>query len=145
MAEPNDTITPLTPPEAFKLMQDNPNSMLVDVRTDIEFLMIGHPKGAVHVPWIEAPDWVINPDFVKEVKRLVLVHAEEGPGDGDDVLIILICRSGIRSDDAAHALQLEGLKNLYAVKSGFEGPLDENHQRSTIAGWRFDGLPWEQT
>ena len=25
-----------------------------------------------------------------------------------------------------------------------EGELDEDHHRSTIGGWRFEGLPWEQ-
>ena len=43
MADTNDSITPN---EAFKLMQDNTGVMLVDVRTVIEFLMIGHPEGA---------------------------------------------------------------------------------------------------
>ena len=33
---------------------------------------------------------------------------------------------------------------LSGIEGGFEGPLDEKHQRSTISGWRFDGLPWEQ-
>ena len=27
---------------------------------------------------------------------------------------------------------------------GFEGPLDDKHQRSSEAGWRFEKLPWEQ-
>jgi hypothetical protein len=27
---------------------------------------------------------------------------------------------------------------------GFEGDLDEHFHRSTLNGWRFDGLPWEQ-
>ncbi|MEE9334983.1 MAG: rhodanese-like domain-containing protein [Granulosicoccaceae bacterium] len=143
MADNSDTIIPLTPAEAFKLMQDNPSAMLVDVRSDMEFLMIGHPTGAVHVPWIDEPDWIINPDFCKEVRRLLL--GRTGGKHSSDAPIMLICRSGNRSDDAANALQAEGLKNLYVINSGFEGPLDENHRRSTVSGWRYDGLPWEQT
>jgi hypothetical protein len=34
---------------------------------------------------------------------------------------------------------------VYNVVTGFEGDLDETHYRSTKNGWRFDGLPWEQT
>jgi hypothetical protein len=30
------------------------------------------------------------------------------------------------------------------VLEGFEGPLDEQHQRSRLSGWRKEGLPWEQ-
>jgi hypothetical protein len=33
---------------------------------------------------------------------------------------------------------------VYNVQHGFEGELDENHHRNKRAGWRFDGLPWEQ-
>jgi hypothetical protein len=28
---------------------------------------------------------------------------------------------------------------------GFEGERDENDHRGRLNGWRFDGLPWEQT
>lgn len=30
------------------------------------------------------------------------------------------------------------------ILHGFEGDLDETHHRTTSAGWRFEGLPWEQ-
>ena len=30
------------------------------------------------------------------------------------------------------------------TRGGFEGELDESHHRSTLGGWRFEGLPWEQ-
>jgi hypothetical protein len=30
------------------------------------------------------------------------------------------------------------------VKTGFEGPLNAQHQRNSVSGWRRDGLPWEQ-
>ncbi len=142
MTHPQDEIKPLTPTEAYQLMQDNPATLLVDVRSDMEYLMIGHPKGAMHVPWIDEPDWTINPDFVKDVRRLLLGRVS-GDASGS-VPVILICRSGNRSDDAAAALASDGLKNLYVIKAGFEGPLDDNHHRGTISGWRFEGLPWEQ-
>jgi len=133
---------PLTPKEAYALMQENPSALLVDVRSDMEFLMIGHPKGAMHVAWIDEPDWTINPDFVKDVRRLLLGRVS---GENSALApVILICRSGNRSDAAAAALSEDGLSDVYVIKEGFEGPLDENHHRGTLCGWRFDGLPWEQ-
>jgi hypothetical protein len=30
------------------------------------------------------------------------------------------------------------------VDEGFEGDRDEDHHRSTLGGWRFHDLPWEQ-
>ena len=102
---------------------------------------MGHPKGAVHVPWIDEPDWIINEDFVTEIRKLALGGLHESD---DDVPIILICRSGNRSGDAGIKLLEDGIKNVYNIDEGFEGELDKNHQRSTVGGWRFHDLPWEQ-
>jgi len=56
----------------------------------------------------------------------------------------LICRSGHRSVDAGLALEQAGFKDVYNVLDGFEGPLDDDHHRGTVSGWRREGLPWEQ-
>ena len=61
-----------------------------------------------------------------------------------DAPVVLLCRSANRSQDAADLLLQEGFENVYVVEGGFEGPLDENHHRSTTSGWRHEGLPWEQ-
>jgi rhodanese-related sulfurtransferase len=58
--------------------------------------------------------------------------------------IVLICRSGNRSQEAGEALERAGFTKVYNVANGFEGEMNEHHQRNSIAGWRFDGLPWEQ-
>ena len=131
----------ISPVAAWELLQANPSAVLIDVRSDMEFLMIGHARGAVHVPWINEPEWTVNEHFCAEVRRVLLgrtaAHAESAP-------VLLMCRSSNRSQDAAELLVHEGLQDVYVVACGFEGPLDEDHHRSTIAGWRFDELPWEQ-
>ena len=58
--------------------------------------------------------------------------------------VILLCRSGKRTLDAGLALEAAGFTNLINVLHGFEGDLDDSFRRSTLNGWRFDGLPWEQ-
>ena len=58
--------------------------------------------------------------------------------------VVLICRSGKRSHAAAELLLREGFVEVYNVAEGFEGELDEDHRRSSVGGWRFNGLPWEQ-
>lgn len=135
--------TGLSPREAFEMIESHPQAILVDIRSSMEFLFVGHPKGAVHVPWIDEPDWVVNPDFVTEIRKLVLGGAvcEQSRGCAP---IILICRSGKRSLEAGRALIHEGFKSVFHVDEGFEGELDEQHHRSTRGGWRFHGLPWEQ-
>ncbi len=136
------TVETLTPEKAYELQQA-PGSLLIDVRSHMEFLFIGHPVGALHIPWIDEPDWDINPHFVRDIRQLILggVSTIE---DNNDVPIILICRSGKRSHEAGTLLINEGLKQVYNVADGFEGELDDHHHRSSHAGWRFDGLPWEQ-
>ena len=142
MTNHNDP-TPLSPKQAWQLMQEDSRTVLVDIRSSMEFLFVGHPKGAVHVAWIDEPDWDVNPDFVTEIRKLMLgglvCDSDEGCAP-----VILICRSGKRSLEAGRTLIEAGMKNVMHVDEGFEGELDENHQRSTLGGWRFHQLPWEQ-
>lgn len=130
--------------EAYDLIRGNPRAVFVDVRSTMEYLFVGHPKGAVHVSWIDEPDWTRNPDFVKEIRKLVL-GGQACESEEECVPIVLICRSGKRSAEAGRELLRHGFQHVYNVNEGFEGDLDENHQRSTINGWRFRGLPWEQS
>jgi len=109
----------------------------------MEFLFIGHPVDAISIPWIDEPDWVINPHFAAEIRKLILGGLEHNSA-GHNVPIFLICRSGKRSMEAGIHLLKEGFHDVYNIEDGFEGELDDEHHRSTLAGWRFDGLPWNQ-
>jgi rhodanese-related sulfurtransferase len=126
----------LAPRQAWELLQQNTDAVLVDVRTKVEHAFVGHPLGAIHVAWKEAPDWVINPEFVAGVEELV-------PDKSAPVL--LLCRSGQRSLDAAKKLEEAGYQRLINIIDGFEGPLDQHHHRGNLGGWRFSELPWEQS
>ena len=142
MSNPNEPAG-ISPKAAYQLLQDDSRAVLVDIRSSMEFLFVGHPKGAVHVPWIDEPDWDINPEFVTEVRKLLLGGVVCADNDGC-APIVLICRSGKRSHEAGKALLAAGLKNVMHVDEGFEGELNEEHQRSKVGGWRFHHLPWEQ-
>ena len=133
----------LTPPQAFDFINEIQRAVLIDVRSSMEFLFVGHPKGSVHVPWIDAPEWVINPQFVTEVRKVMLggIGTVEHTGDAP---VVLICRSGKRSLEAGMLLIEKGFSEVYNISEGFEGELDDTHHRSTLGGWRFHGLPWEQ-
>ena len=143
MAESRKEVQHLTPKQAMAMIEENPRAILIDVRSNMEFLFVGHPRGAVHIPWIDEPDWDVNPNFVRQIRELMLGGIICDDGDGC-APIILICRSGKRSLEAGHALLAAGFRDVYNVLDGFEGELDERHQRSSLGGWRFDGLPWEQ-
>lgn len=124
----------LSPQDANTFIQDHPDAVMIDCRSEMEFLFVGHPVGAHHVAWNELPDWEINQHFVGQVKKISSINRP----------VVLICRSGNRSVDAGKALEAAGFSDVYNVLEGFEGHLDDDHRRGTQAGWRFEGLPWEQ-
>jgi len=122
----------IEPSDAWKLLQTDPAVVLIDVRSDMEL--------------------TINPSFVANVRKALLGRVssksswvdsrDEGQRGTNPVL--LICRSGNRSLDAAELLIKEGFPQISVVSGGFEGPLNDQHHRNTVAGWRFEELPWEQ-
>ena len=136
-----DQLNHISPAEGYEILQHDSRALFIDIRSNMEFLFVGHPKGAIHVPWIDEPDWTVNKDFVKEIRQLLLGGVSQDHGSPP---IILICRSGKRSNDAGETLVKAGIKNVCHISEGFEGDLDEQHHRSSIGGWRFRGLPWEQ-
>jgi rhodanese-related sulfurtransferase len=126
----------LNPQQSWDLLQQNSDAVLVDVRTKVEHTFVGHPIGAIHIAWKEAPEWQVNSKFVAEVEKIV---------PDKNAPILLLCRSGQRSLDAAKALEDAGFRRLINIIDGFEGPLDQHNHRGNISGWRFNGLPWEQS
>ena len=126
----------LLPQQAYDWLQEHPDALFIDVRMEIESLYVGRPPGAVNLPWYEYPD--LQPD-AKKFAAAVLQEVSS-----KDQPLLLICRSGQRTLPAGHALEAAGFTNVQQVVHGFEGELDEHFKRSTLSGWRFDGLPWEQ-
>lgn len=92
--------------------------------------------GVVNIPWYEYPDLMPDP------ARFVRLVEEEAGNKARTVL--LICRSGKRTVEAGQALEAAGFTDVLNILHGFEGELDEHFKRSTLNGWRFAGLPWEQ-
>jgi rhodanese-related sulfurtransferase len=104
---------------------------------EVEFLYVGAPPGAINIAWYEYPDLEPNAQsFVAAVQR-------EIPDLADPVL--LLCRSAKRTVPAGAALEAAGYSQVYQVAHGFEGDPNGDGHRSTVNGWRFDGLPWTQT
>ena len=127
----------LLPKETWALLQQQADILFLDVRMEIEAQYVGRPPGAVNIPWVDYPDF--KPDAAQ------FVQAVEKLSPAKDTPVVLICRSGQRSVDAGIALEKAGFTQVINVLEGFEGELDDNNQRGTESGWRFDGLPWSQS
>ncbi|MGB0636533.1 MAG: rhodanese-like domain-containing protein [Gammaproteobacteria bacterium] len=133
-------IKSLDPISAHKFLNQYNNAVLVDVRCEIEYEYIGHPVDAINIVWKKYPGWKINETFAAEVDFAVSnlrKSAKKTP-------ILLICRSGARSRDAAKCLSENHYEELYNVEEGFEGDKNSEGRRSSSNGWRFHGLPWIQ-
>jgi rhodanese-related sulfurtransferase len=128
----------LTSLDAWALLTENAEAKLIDIRSSMEFLFIGHPTESIHIAWMEDPDWEINPNFEKEINQI------QRASTNNNCPILLICRSGNRSEKAGIQLLEAGMKNIYHITDGFEGDRDDDNHRGALNGWRFHELPWEQ-
>jgi rhodanese-related sulfurtransferase len=133
--------------EAFELLKNDQNSVLVDVRTAEEFNFVGFPNASefnnrlVFLPWQIFPEMNENPKFAsslnESLKKLFGENAKKAK-------VIFICRSGGRSGQAAeYAIEL-GYDNCYNLISGFEGDVNAKGHRGESAGWKASDLPWRQ-
>ena len=135
-------IKTITPPEAWDKLQNQSDTVLLDVRTTMEFQYIGHPIDAIHVPLMEAPAWQTDEEFSAKVKQALENISSTAP---EDLNILAMCRSGKRSEAAAELLTTAGFNSVINIIEGFEGDRDDDKHRCTINGWKFHGLPWEQS
>ena len=126
---------------AVERMNENPEAVLIDVRTRAEHKYVGFPDNSILIPWFDEPDLESDPDTFYES----VLDALSNRNDAMDTELILICRSGFRSNEALKCLQSKGFTCVSHVASGFEGDLDENDHRGNLNGWRNDGMPWSQS
>jgi rhodanese-related sulfurtransferase len=125
----------LLPTEALAFLQENSSARLVDVRSKAEWSWVGRIPGAVEIEWLFFPSMQANPDFLE---HLSLKVPKESP-------VMFICRSGVRSNQAAIAALESGYVNCFNVLEGFEGDKDSNGHRGVQGGWKAAGLPWVQS
>jgi rhodanese-related sulfurtransferase len=122
----------LTPREAFEILNTNPESLLVDVRTQAELELVGRIPNAVNIEWATFPGMLKNQDFAKQLVDNV----------DKNLTVIFMCRTGGRSHNAAVVAEQLGFKKAYNMLEGFEGEANELKQRTLINGWKHSGLPW---
>lgn len=128
----------LPPAEAYERLRQNPNAVLIDVRTQPEWTFVGLPQveRLLRISWQVYPHMEVNSRFADEVKAM---------GLSPDTEILCICRSGARSSSAATALTHAGFSNCWNVAQGFEGDKNAEGRRGLANGWKAAGLPWVQS
>ena len=132
----------ITPHQAWTLLNDHPDAVLVDVRTEAEWRFVGVPdlsglgRHAVFLEWNTSAG-THNEQFAAQLRDQI------APAEDPARPVIFLCRSGQRSIGAAQAATGIGITPAYNVLDGFEGQLDADGHRGG-AGWRATGLPWRQ-
>ncbi len=126
------------PHTACRALADNPDAVLIDVRTSAEWAFVGVPAvdRLLTISWQVFPSMQVNGGFVDAVRAA---------GVSENSEIYCICRSGARSAAAATALTQAGFSACYNVAEGFEGDLDGERHRGRKNGWKARGLPWMQS
>lgn len=124
----------VTPQEAWVLYQSVPGVKIVDVRTHPEWQFVGVVPTAELIEWKRYPLMDVNEDFLTRLRR---VADPEG-------IVLFLCRSGVRSHDAAAFAAAHGYTEAFNILEGFEGNLDAAQHRGQISGWKAHGLPWVQ-
>ena len=125
-----EMIKQLASKEIKEYIKTKPNCILLDVRTNEEWNQIGKPDGEkiglktylLPIEFGEAR--IFNENFIKEFKNLNINQGQE---------ILIICRSGIRSQLAAELLTKENYTCLN-ISDGFEG-------NNKNVGWKKCELP----
>lgn len=136
----------VTPLQAWRLLQDEADAVLVDVRTRPEWAFVGIvdlsalAKEPVLLEWQSFPAMDVAADFTAR-----MAEALARKGAGPDTALLFICRSGQRSQAAAQAMTAAGHRRCFNVAGGFEGRLDGTGHRGNLEGWKADGLAWRQS
>jgi rhodanese-related sulfurtransferase len=122
----------VSPPEAADLLKQG--WRYVDVRSIPEYDE-GHPQGAANVPLLhmQGGRMAPNPDFQR-------VMEANFPKDSK---LVIGCKSGGRSAQAAALLEASGYSSVVDMRGGFGGERDMMG-RVTTAGWAEAGLPVEK-
>lgn len=126
----------VTPQEAYELLALDADVQLIDVRTNAERDWVGRViiPAAQHgaVQWNTYPGGAANPDFLTQL------NAAARP----DQVVLFLCRSGVRSRNAAKLATEHGYQHCYDILEGFEGDKDGAGHRKQLGGWCKAGLPW---
>jgi len=125
----------LTPAEA-KAAVETGGAYIVDVRTDAEFIWVGHPSLGINDDKLvnisskieQKGAFINNPSFISDMDGIF--------GSAKGTHIITMCRSGQRSLEAAIALEAAGYTNVSNMLDGFEGGKKDANGNRNVNGYK---------
>src|SRR5450631_2300170 len=82
----------MNPKEAHSYLKKTPDAVFVDCRSEMEYMFVGHPLGAVMIPWYDGAEWELNPHFVGQVKKLAGANFTKRPSSSSAAAAIAASR-----------------------------------------------------
>ncbi len=125
-------IKQVEPPKAYEIIQENPDAIYLDVRTEEEFAQ-GHPAGAINIPVV-----FLKPGAAPQLNDSFLAVAQKTLPQNKQ--LVVGCMAGGRSQRACEILEQAGYSDLTNVRGGFGGARDARGA-IVVVGWRDAGLP----
>jgi len=119
----------LTAKQAWDVLANEAGSVLVDVRTPVEWAEIGLPDSSA------LPRLVVCLTWQPGLEQVFLEGLLEAVPDQNS-RVLFLCRSGMRSHNAALLAEHAGYADVTNIVDGFE----DKHGPGT--GWRAGGLPF---
>jgi rhodanese-related sulfurtransferase len=123
----------IVPKEAAALLAEG--WIYLDVRSIPEFDE-GHPEGAANVPLLHLQNGRMAPNA--DFQRVVEANFAK------DAKIVVGCKAGGRSLQAATLMEAAGYTNVVDMRGGYHGERDP-FGRASVPGWASEGLPIETT
>ena len=112
------------------LIKINIDSVVIDVRSSKEWEERGIPQiepPLILLTWRLLPNMIINQDFEKTLINQIPDKTKN---------LFFLCKSGVRSLEAANFVAKLGYINCHNISDGFEGS-------SSGLGWKNNNLPWQ--
>ena len=143
----------LTAKEAYNLKQQQGAKLLfVDIRTPSELVFVGAPENMdINIPFLtlDYKHWDEQSSSFKKVPNGQFLSTFNTVIQSKNLTkaspVVLLCRSGKRSAQAANLLISNGYSKVYTIIDGFEGDKakwGKNKGKRTVNGWKNAGLPW---
>jgi rhodanese-related sulfurtransferase len=124
----------ITPKEAYEKMQNDPETIYLDVRSIPEYEQ-GHAKNAINIPIMHfnpGMGMIPNEDFVAVAQANLRKDAH----------LVVGCKMGGRSARACEILMQLGYSDVTNIRGGFVGATDQTG-RLIEPGWSMLDLPVE--
>ena len=122
-------IPDITQAQTWELLKNEPNAVLIDVRTQGEWDSVGIPdlselgREMRLVEWVSGPARLRNENFLADATK----------GLDPDTPVVLLCRSGVRSQAAGSAMAEIGFTRAFNILGGFEGSAQTSGWKDNLA------------